>query len=67
MRVKSSSGRPLSRLPSISIHPEVGVSSPPIRFSRVDFPEPDGPTIDTISPRPIDRSTFSNAVTCRFP
>ncbi len=27
------------------ISPEVGISRPPIRFSKVVFPEPDGPTI----------------------
>ena len=54
-------------VPSISISPDEAVSSPPIKFSSVDLPEPDGPTMDTISPRPIDRSTFSSAVTVRFP
>jgi hypothetical protein len=29
--------------PSTAIVPEVGRSSPPIRFRRVDFPDPDGP------------------------
>ena len=53
--------------PSISISPDDAVSRPPIRFSSVDLPEPDGPTMDTISPRPMDRSTFSRAVTLRLP
>jgi hypothetical protein len=34
-----------------SIRPEVGRSSPPIRFKRVDFPEPDLPKSATRSPR----------------
>ena len=31
--------------------PELGRSSVPIRCSNVDFPEPEGPTIATSSPR----------------
>src|SRR5579872_7064445 len=53
--------------PSISISPSVGRSRPPIKFSSVDFPEPDGPMIDTISPRPMCRSSRSSAVTFRLP
>ena len=33
------------------ISPAVGRSRPPIRLRRVDLPEPDGPTMETISPR----------------
>ena len=42
---------PSSGWPSSAMVPAVGRSSPPIRFSSVDLPEPEGPTIDTISPR----------------
>ena len=38
-----------------------------MRLSSVDLPEPDAPTIDTISPRSIGRLTFSRAVTVRLP
>ncbi len=31
-------------------------SRPPIRFSSVDFPEPEGPTMEAISPRAMVRS-----------
>ncbi len=44
------------RWPLISISPPVGVSSPPIRLSRVDLPEPDGPISATKSPSGISRS-----------
>jgi len=66
-RVSSSSERPLKRRPSISISPEEAVSNPPIRFNSVDLPDPEGPTMDTISPRAINKSTFSSAVTVRLP
>ena len=33
----------------------------------VDFPDPDGPTSDAISPLAIERSIPSSAVTLRFP
>ena len=42
-------------------------SRPPIRLSSVDLPEPEGPMIDTISPRGIVSVTSSSAVTWRFP
>src|SRR4029077_8554941 len=53
--------------PLFSISPSVGRSSPPIRFSSVDLPEPEGPTIDTISPRATSRSRRWSAVTLRLP
>jgi hypothetical protein len=43
--------------------PEVGRSSVPITCSMVDLPEPDGPTIATISPAAMPRETPSSAVT----
>src|SRR5579864_3109446 len=66
-RVSSSSSRPLTRRPSMRISPALGVSSPPIRFNNVDLPEPEGPTMETSSPRPTSRSTSSRAVTPRLP
>ena len=41
---------PPATRPSMRTAPEVGRSRPPIRLSSVDFPEPDGPTMETISP-----------------
>ncbi len=38
-----------------------------MRLSRVDLPEPDGPTIETSSPRAIERLTSASAVTRRLP
>ena len=50
-----SSDRPASASPSTRTSPEVGRSRPPTRFSSVDLPEPDGPMIETISPRGMVR------------
>ena len=67
-RVKSSSPSFASAAPSISISPSLGRSSPPIRLSSVDLPEPEGPTIETISPRStikihaLERGHFALAV-----
>ena len=41
--------------------PEVGTSSPPIMFSRVDLPLPEVPTIATNSPCSTERFTPSRA------
>ena len=35
--------------------------------STVDLPEPDGPMMAVISPRPMERSTPFNAATCWLP
>jgi hypothetical protein len=40
-----------------------GAIEPPIRLSRVDLPDPDGPMIDTISPRGMVSEISSSAVT----
>ena len=40
----------------------MGVSIPPIKFNKVDFPAPDGPSITTNSPFPIDKSILSSAL-----
>src|ERR1035437_3438063 len=66
-RVRSSSERSATDWPSMRIWPEVGRSSPPIRLRSVDFPEPDGPTRETISPRAMCRSMASSAATWRLP
>ena len=42
--------------------PVVGRSRVPIRCSSVDFPEPDGPTMQTNSPSFTAKLTPSNAV-----
>src|SRR5436190_23324487 len=51
--------------PSIFIVPLVMSSSPAIRRSRVDFPQPDGPTNTTNSPDWMSRST--PLITCTAP
>ena len=47
----------LTRWPSMRISPEVTSSRPAIIRSRVDFPQPDGPTRMTNSPSPISSVT----------
>ena len=47
--------------PFTLILPEVGVSNPPIMFSKVDLPLPEVPTMATNSPSSMDRVTPSNA------
>src|SRR5262249_8789206 len=54
---RSDAGTSLTRSPPISISPELGCSSPAIRRSKVDLPQPDGPTNTTNSPSSISRST----------
>src|SRR5262245_45886003 len=66
-RVSSSSDKVLRFSPSIRISPVVGRSSPAMRFNNVDFPEPDGPMIETTSPLATSRSMSSSAVAFRFP
>ena len=45
----------------IRVVPLEGKSSNPVMFSRVDFPQPDGPIIDRNSPFSTSRFTFSRA------
>src|SRR6476646_9869394 len=52
----SATSRPLS-----AYDPFVGESSRPRIDRSVDLPHPDGPEIDTYSPRPISRLTSSSA------
>ena len=41
---------PRTRSPWVSTSPSVGARKPPITFSSVDFPQPEGPTMHTNSP-----------------
>ena len=47
--------------PLISTVPEVGKSSRPMIFNKVDFPHPEGPIMLRNSPCCTSRFTFSNA------
>jgi hypothetical protein len=47
--------------------PLVGESSPPIRFSSVVLPEPEGPISATKSPRSMSRFTLCSASTFCLP
>src|SRR2546428_389033 len=53
--------------PSTSIRPAVGRSIPPMRFSRVVFPQPDGPWTATSSPSATCMSRPRSAITSDFP
>ena len=50
------------RLPLIQISPSVGATNPPIRFSVVVFPQPEGPSRQKNSPSRISRSSPRSAV-----
>jgi len=56
IRAMRSSFSPVMSSPSRTIRPEVGVSNPARRPSRVLLPLPDGPIMATNSPRSISRS-----------
>jgi len=47
--------------------PEVGMSIKPIILSMVDFPEPEGPAIETKSPLSIAKEIPLSAGTTTFP
>jgi hypothetical protein len=49
--------------PSMTMRPDVGLSNVPMRLSRVDVPDPEGPTMATNSPREMERETPSSART----
>jgi hypothetical protein len=49
--------------PSILIRPDDGAASPEMSVSRLDLPQPLGPTRVTNSPRSIVRSTAESATT----
>src|SRR2546429_9074326 len=53
--------------PSTSIRPAVGRSTPPMRFSSVVFPHPDGPWTATSSPSATCMSRPRSAITSDFP
>jgi hypothetical protein len=53
--------------PSMRMSPDVGVSSPPSRWSSVLFPDPDGPTIATSSPAAMSSETPARAFTSVSP
>ena len=52
-RVRESSERPATDWPSMRISPAVGRSSPPIRLSSGDLPEPEGPDGDHFAARDL--------------
>src|SRR6266496_6503622 len=54
-------------VPSTSTWPELGVSTPPRICSRVDLPEPEGPTMATNSPLFTPKLTLSRALICVSP
>ena len=58
-----SAGHPVTSSPSSQMVPLVGVSKPPIRRSTVDFPQPEGPSSVTYSPRSIVSDTSATATT----
>ena len=65
--VSWSSSKPVVSSPSIQIRPRVGTSSRPSRYSSDDLPEPDGPMMQTNSPRSISRFTSCTSVTGTSP
>src|SRR5262245_4162815 len=60
-RARSDGGRSATGRPFSVYSPLDGVSSRPRIESRVDLPQPDGPAIDTYSPRPIVMSIAASA------
>ncbi len=61
------SDRLSTRLPSNTIWPLVGRSTPPKRFSSVVLPEPDGPMMARNAPRSIVMSSRSKIGTAALP
>ena len=57
-------GRSLTRLPSITMSPEVVCSSPAIMRRSVDLPQPDGPTKTTNSPSRTSSETLFTTSMC---
>jgi hypothetical protein len=57
---------PPTSYPSMRRVPDVGRSRVPMMLSRVDLPEPDGPTIPSSSPRSISRSADRRAGTLPY-
>ena len=61
--VRTLGGGEWTRPPSIRMAPEDGVSSPAIRRSNVDLPQPERPTTETKAPSATDRSTGERPTT----
>jgi len=61
MRARSDALMSCTGTPFRSYTPEVGVSSRPRIDSRVDLPQPEGPEIDTYSPRWMLKCTPESA------
>src|SRR5690606_4772038 len=55
-------GGPLTTRPSTSTSPDVGVTRPAMICSNVDFPQPEGPIMETKLQRSISRLTPFKAV-----
>ena len=60
---RSSGARAVTSSSPKKILPEVGVSSPQIMFSVVDFPQPEGPSSPTSMPSGISKVKSSTAIT----
>ena len=58
---------PATLSPSSRYSPAVGVSRQPMMFIRVDFPDPDGPMMETNSPFPIVRDIPRSASSVWLP
>ena len=54
-------------LPAIATLPDEGVSTHPMRLSRVVFPEPEGPAMERNSPSSTSSDTPRSAGTETFP
>jgi hypothetical protein len=58
-------GGPWTGLPSSTTSPAVGSSRPEMIFSRVVFPDPEGPTMQTNSPAATEKVRSRTASTVR--
>src|ERR1700683_2427689 len=61
-RFRSFGSRNVTSRPSINIRPEDCMTSPARIFSKVDFPQPEGPSRTTNSPSSIFRFSLSKTV-----
>src|SRR5437764_2986250 len=60
-RACSAAFNPVTSAPLIKYFPSVAECSSPITDNSVDFPQPDGPLMETYSPCSMDRSMPSSA------
>lgn len=69
LRMWASSSSSISdTIRSLSMYvPFEGVSRQPIRFIRVDFPDPEGPMMATYDPRTMEKVTPLRAWICSVP